>query len=248
VIGVADSVHATGLARLFEPFCPPSCSCLGPSRVGYKVSGTSASILVNADPTMSIPKYILPPPVYLPSSGGHTSSRLVSEVSLSTTFASPIETTHLFGMQPFHRRVFAFRRYSVDEDGRLVARTRNGGRDLYVFLIPCCARSLVDNLGISRHNPYGYPSRPSILQPNQPNHQGVPPTPQNAPPRTQMDVAILGQLFQQLTPLMKDPLSFESNAATICASFDIDPATSAEIVSSFKHQLSADRTQGSTCV
>ena len=36
-------------------------------------------------------------------------------------------------IQPFHRRVFAFRRYSIEEDGRLVARTRNPGRDSCVL-------------------------------------------------------------------------------------------------------------------
>ncbi|KAF9787391.1 hypothetical protein BJ322DRAFT_1019815 [Thelephora terrestris] len=56
---------------------------------------------------MSLSKYTLPCPVYLPSSGGYTSSRVISE--------------------PLHQRVFPFRRYSVEEDGRLVARTKNAG-------------------------------------------------------------------------------------------------------------------------
>ena len=82
MIGVADSVHATCLARLSGSLWPSSCGCPGPSRVGYKVRGTFASILASADPAMPVSEYTLPPPVYLPSSGGYTSSRLVSEVSL----------------------------------------------------------------------------------------------------------------------------------------------------------------------
>jgi len=60
-----------------------------------------------------------------------------------------------------------------------------------------------------------------------------------------MDGATLGRLFQQLAPLMVDASSFESNAAAICASFDLDPVTATEIVSSFKQQLPANGTQGS---
>ncbi|KAF9643981.1 hypothetical protein BDM02DRAFT_3191011 [Thelephora ganbajun] len=149
---------------------------------------------------MAVSKYTLPPPVYLPSSGGHTSSRL-----------------------PFHQRVFAFHRYSVDEDGRLVTRMRNAGRD-------------------SHHKPYEHPLRSLTIQSG---NQEVPPTSQDGSPRKQVDGAALSRLFQQLTPLTKDPSNFESNAAAICASFDLDPTTSTEIVSSFKQQLSADKTQGS---
>ncbi|KAF9789460.1 hypothetical protein BJ322DRAFT_1105311 [Thelephora terrestris] len=50
-----------------------------------------------------------PTVIYLPSSGGHTSSRIVSESE--------------------DRRRFRFRRYSFDEDSGLVVRTRNVSRD-----------------------------------------------------------------------------------------------------------------------
>jgi hypothetical protein len=63
-------------------------------------------------------------------------------------------------------------------------------------------------------------------------------------PRKQVDGATLGRLFQQLAPLAKDPLTFESKASVVCASFDLDPTTSMEIVASFKQQQSADQTQG----
>ena len=73
----------------------------------------------------------------------------------------------------------------------------------------------------------------------QPDNQGV-------SLRKQVNGATLGRLFQQLASLTKDPLNFESAAAAICASFDLDPMTSAEIISSFKQQLPTDR--GSMCV
>ncbi|KAF9652254.1 hypothetical protein BDM02DRAFT_3183963, partial [Thelephora ganbajun] len=79
----------------------------------------------------------------------------------------------------------------------------------------------------------------------QPSNREVPPIFQDGPPRKQVDGATLSRLFQQLTPLTKDPSNFESNAASVCASFDLDPTTSTEIISSFKKQLPADKTQGS---
>ena len=148
-------------------------------------------------------------------------------------------------MQPFHQRVFPFRRYSVDEDGRLVVRTRNTGRDSCVLSISYLARNLADITDISRHQPYERLSRPANTQPN---NQRIPQAFQNTPPRKQVDGATLGPLFQQLAPLVKDPSNFESNAAAVCASFGLDPITSTEIVSTFKQQLPADRTRGFRCV
>ncbi|KAF9783285.1 hypothetical protein BJ322DRAFT_1021987 [Thelephora terrestris] len=142
---------------------------------------------------MSASKYTLPCPVYLPSSGGYTSSRLSSE--------------------PFHRRVFAFRKYSVEEDGRLVARTRNGGHEL-----------------------------PATFQSK---NRDVPQASQDSLPRKQVEGAALSRLFQQLVPLTTDLSNFESKAAAICEAFDLDPTTSTEIISSFKHRLPADTSQRS---
>src|SRR6266478_2566355 len=104
----------------------------------------SASIQANGDAPMSVSKYTLPPPVYLPSSGGYTSSRLVSEVSPFMTHIPTLKMAYYFTIQPFHRRVFAFRRYSIEDDGRLVVRTRNGGRDSYVSCISCCTYRLTN--------------------------------------------------------------------------------------------------------
>ncbi|KAF9793088.1 hypothetical protein BJ322DRAFT_1103524 [Thelephora terrestris] len=144
------------------------------------------------------PKYTLPPPVYLPSSGGYTNSRLTQE--------------------PFHRRVFAFRRWSIDEDGRLVCRTKHAGRDL-------------------RPKPYDRPSRPVAF--STPNDQDARKTThEDRSTRTNIDGPTLSRLFQNLAPLVKETsLDFDSKATVICASLGLDPVTSKEIVSSFKMQF-----------
>jgi hypothetical protein len=226
----------------FGPLWPASHGHLGSSRVGYKVIGSLAMIQTNVDADMSASKYTLPCPVYLPSSGGYTSSRLSSEVS-SFTISSCI-LTHDFSMQPFHRRVFAFRKYSVEEDGRLVARTRNGGHEL-------CASSIsyredeTNAVILSRNKPYERPSRPATFQSK---NRDVPQASQDSLPRKQVEGAALSRLFQQLVPLTTDPSNFESKAAAICEAFDLDPTTSTEIISSFKHRLPADTSQRSKYV
>ncbi|KAF9781589.1 hypothetical protein BJ322DRAFT_1111514 [Thelephora terrestris] len=156
---------------------------------------------------MSTPKYTLPPPVYLPSSGGYTSSRLTQE--------------------PFHRRVFAFRRWSIDEDGRLVCKARHAGRD-------------------SRPKPYDRISRPlAFATPSDQDTRS--PTSRNHPTRMNIDGPTLGRLFHSLAPLVKESSSdFDSKAAAICTSLGLDSVTSEEIVSSFKTQFLAGGSQESS--
>jgi hypothetical protein len=148
-------------------------------------------------------------------------------------------------IQPFHRRVFLFRRYSVEEDGRLVSRTRNAGHDSYVSSIFRRAYGPTKITNISRRKPYKRLSRPATLQSSS---RDAPQTSQDSPPRKQVDGATLSRLFQQLAPLTVNPSSFESSATAICAAFDLDPATSTEIISTFKQQSPADKTQGQKCV
>lgn len=231
----------------FGSLWPASRSHLSPPRVGYKVSKTSVPMQVSVDSTMSVSKYTLPCPVYLPSSGGYTSSRLASEVSLFSPPASAFGMAHDFSIQPFHQRVFAFRRYSVEEDGRLVARTRNAGHNSYVPSASCRAYDLTDVANTSRHHckPYERPSRPATLQSS---NRDVPQASQEGAPRKQVDGATLSRLFQQLVPLTVDPLTFESRATAICAAFDLDSTTSTEIISSLKQRSQADRSQGSRYV
>ena len=82
----------------------------------------------------------------------------------------------------------------------------------------------------------------NVIPPN-----NAPATGRDAYPGKRVDVATLSKLFQQLAPLMKDPSTFESNASAVCALFDLDPATSTEIINSFKQQLPANQAQGPRC-
>jgi len=67
---------------------------------------------------------------------------------------------------------------------------------------------------------------------------------QDLPPTKQIDPSTFARLFQQLMPVaINEPLAFESKASTICASFDLDSATSAEIIDSIKQQFPAIRNQ-----
>ena len=78
----------------------------------------------------AMPDHPLPPIVYLPSSGGYTSSRIVPEVrcfhicSIEGRLFEPAPRT-----QTPDRKRFPFRRYSIDDDGKLVCKTRNVARD-----------------------------------------------------------------------------------------------------------------------
>jgi hypothetical protein len=119
-----------------------------------------------------------------------------------------------------------------------VSRTRNPGRDSYVPLISHPAGNPTNFVNTSRSKPYERPPKSVIIQPDD----------RDVSPRKQVDGTTLGHLFQQLAPLTKDPSNFESAAAAICASFNLDPTTSAEIVASFKQQLPTDKSRGSMCV
>lgn len=68
-------------------------------------------------------------------------------------------------LQPFHRRMTTFRRYKVDEDGMLVARTRNPGCDSYVPLNSSHTYYLADAANVSRQKPYEHPQKSFIAQP-----------------------------------------------------------------------------------
>jgi hypothetical protein len=65
----------------------------------------------------------------------------------------------------------------------------------------------------------------------------------------QIDSSVFSQLFMQLVPIaVNEPLAFESKASTICASLDLDFATSADIINSVKKQFPAIRNQGTMYV
>lgn len=56
-------------------------------------------------------------------------------------------------------------------------------------------------------------------------------------PRTSIDGQTLGLLFQNLTPLVKEPSGFSSKATAVCTTFGLDPVTSKEVVELFKNQF-----------
>ena len=98
------------------------------------------------------------------------------------------------------------------------------------------------HLDLSRPKPYDRPQRPS--------DRGVSPSldrqliTQDLLPTKQIDPSAFVRLFQQLVPVaINEPLAFESKASTICASFDLDSATSADIINSVKQQFPAIRNQ-----
>lgn len=65
----------------------------------------------------------------------------------------------------------------------------------------------------------------------------------------QIDASTFARLFQQLVPIaINEPLAFESKASAICASFDLDPATSTDIINSVKQQFPSIRNQETTYV
>ena len=78
----------------FGLFDPPSDPRLLFLREGYKVSEMSTQ--ADTGTAMNAPKYTLPPPVYLPSSGGYTSSRLTQEVSASVHYRTQASTHALY--------------------------------------------------------------------------------------------------------------------------------------------------------
>ena len=105
---------------------------------------TSVAVPTLTTTPMTVLNYALPPPIYLPSSGGYTSSRFVEDVSFSCvlqTFYSLLNPS----TKPLHQRVFPFRRYSVDEDGRLVYRTRSANREPSVLFLRLCHPLIVSS-------------------------------------------------------------------------------------------------------
>ena len=119
-----------------------------------------------------------------------------------------------------------------------MCRTRNANRE------PCVpipsAVLWPSHLHFSRPKPYDRPQGFSerVTSPGVDRHESTP------PPTKKIDPSTFAQLFQQLISIAtKEPSAFECKALAICASFDLDPITSADVVSSIKSQLPAARNQ-----
>ena len=113
------------------------------------------------------------------------------------------------------------------------------------FVPPVMFSSL--QLDFSRPKPYDRPQKVPDSAP--PPGVGWPPAPRGHPPPKQVDSSTFAGLFQQLIPIaVNEPVAFESKASAICASFDLDPTTSEDIINSVKQQFPAVRNQDTTCV
>lgn len=124
----------------------------------------------------------------------------------------------------------------MDEDGRLVCRTRHAGRDSCVFNFYLRGDFTDAQTFTSRPKPYDRPARPLAFV--TPNEQDAHTASQDRTLGTNIDGPTLSRLFQNLAPLFKESSSgSDSKATAICASLGLDPATSEDIVSLFKKQF-----------
>ncbi|KAF9778444.1 hypothetical protein BJ322DRAFT_1105307 [Thelephora terrestris] len=142
-----------------------------------------------------------PTVIYLPSSGGYTGSRIVSESE--------------------DRRRFPFRRYSFDEDGGLVVRTRNVSRDNRTR--PYVRHTVRFSTPVSRSGSLSEP--PEAESPQSPSS-----------PR-QDDRA---DLLKTLVPaLIRDPAMYKESISSICTSHNIDPSVVSAIKSAVEQGSSS---------
>lgn len=112
-------------------------------------------------------------------------------------------------------------------------------------ILPRCVLVVLHEL--SRPKPYDRPQRHSDrgALPG----QECEPVSRDSFPSRRTDSSVVSKLFAQLVPIaVKEPLAFESKASTICASFNLDSAASADIINSVKQQFLLARNQETTCV
>lgn len=180
-----------------------------------------------------MPDRPLPPIVYLPSSGGYTSSRIVPEVRRFRRSSSQVRLFELvLRIQTPDRQRFPFRRYSIDDDGKLVCKTRGVARDTRVsFERPPSPGS---KLHLSRAKPYDRPpSKPAL---NPPRRSLSPPLAGDDSGPSGSDAA--AQFLTSLVPtIMRDPTALESSVSSICAAHNVDPTIAASLVRVVRKQL-----------
>ncbi|KAF9646695.1 hypothetical protein BDM02DRAFT_3188596 [Thelephora ganbajun] len=147
----------------------------------------------------------LPQIIYLPSSGGHTGSRITPEL--------------------ITRRRFPFRRYSIQEDGSLVARVKHLDR-------------------VARPHPY---AKPAVRSNTPPLCRGSisldPESPSTRPTSTSTsDPNLNMELLKNLVPaLIEDPTSFEELISSICAAHGIDESVISAVTQATKRSMSLGR-------
>jgi len=181
--------------------------------------------------------YPLPPIVYLPSSGGYTSSRIASEVRRFFLRQRPVIGIGFIAYPdsrppeiPFpplqHRR----RRKSCLQDPERNAR--------------CVSVQLVQAFGLltlsptrtqpSRPKPYDRPSPKPAPHPSR--RSPPPPTTRGDNGSSASDAA--AQLLTSLVPtIMGDPEALESSLSSICAAHNVDSAIAASLVRAVRENL-----------
>ena len=170
-----------------------------------------------------------PRTIYLPSSGGYTSSRIVPEVGSSTRGGSDLTK---FPVQSIDRRRFPFRRYSIDEDGSLVCRSRNIGKEAYVCRFRLAPPQVLNAEHLDRRSrPYDTSLRATAR--DLPHRPRTPVSGQALVPPC--DSASAAQILNRMIPaIIQDPTAFEESIPTVCAEHNIDPPILESLVQNLK--------------
>ena len=142
---------------------------------------------------------VRPPPTCLPPIFRRLHQ--VSDCPRGERFLFPTtERPAIDSLQSVDRRRFPFRRYSYDEDGFLVVRTRNVNRDAYVGVSFCrpfypanCVLDVSTLTRGRRQDPPPHPQRHRDPPPRLQRHQGPPPRPQRTGQSAQHKRLILAQ-------------------------------------------------------
>lgn len=167
-----------------------------------------------------------PPPsvIYLPSSGGHTGSRITPEVSylLDKPDATYLIQSSLLPAGDFHFVATAFRKTEVWLSG-LDTRTEMSES------LPLRDRFLVLNVSSSVHpRPY---TKPAVRFSSPPwRGASLEPEPTSVHPSSSSNPTPTVEVLKTLVPaLIPDPSSFEESISSICAAHDIDKSIASAV-------------------
>ena len=194
----------------------------------------------------------LPPPIYLPSSGGYTSSHLPEQVPSTPFRCVSNRSRNSSGSRPTYLCISAVQRgpgweVSCSDEKYWTRRVSHGiGHRHGDLWVPDTHRDIS-----RRAKPYETPSK----RPSRAATTAATPKPSDtavadktttsglfeAPKTKQPDATTVTRLFQLLIPIMvKDPTAFESKASVICAAMDLDTAATADVIDTVKRSLSSD--------
>lgn len=128
--------------------------------------------------------------------------------------------------QSIDRRRFPFRRYSIDEDGSLVCRTRNISREAYVCYL-CLALAWGAESYLNRR------SRPYDAARDPPPRSRTPVFSQ--PHASSSEPTAATQTLNSIIPaIMRNPEAFRESIPTVCAEHNIDPTVLESLVQNLR--------------